>query len=99
MRQGFSIDHLTDLLRSNPRYIFTCNPIARKRKTSRHEANKITYEWRHKKYEGSIKVRKSHGIFWAEVKSDQGSQLLGAFISWLFSNAGEMVYRADIRQG
>jgi hypothetical protein len=68
MRQGFSIDHLTDLLRSNPRYIFTCNPIARKRKTSRHAAKKITYEWRHKKYGGSIKVRKSHGIFWAEVK-------------------------------
>lgn len=98
MRQGFSIDHLTDLLRSNPRYIFTCNPIARKRKTSRHAANKITYEWRHKKYEGSIKLRKAHGIFWAEVKSDQGGQLLGVFVSWLFSNAGEMVYRVDIRQ-
>lgn len=98
LRQGFSIDHLTDLLRSNPRYIFTCNLIARKRKTPRHQAKKATYRWQHKKYGGIIKLRKADGIFWAEVASDNGGQLLGAFVSWLYSNAGEMVYRVDIRQ-
>jgi hypothetical protein len=101
LRQGFSIDHLTDLLRSNPRYIFNCNLPARKRKISRHSAKKVTYRWQHKKYKkygGSIKLRKENGIFWAEVDDENGGQLLGAFVSWLYSNAGDMVYRLDIRQ-
>lgn len=99
LRQGFSIDHLTDLLRSNPRYIFNCNLPARKRKTSRHEAKKVTYRWQHKKYGGSLKLKKENGVFWAEMDEEDGSQLLGAFVSWLYSNAGEMVYRLDIRRG
>jgi hypothetical protein len=98
LRQGFSIDHLTDLLRSNPKYIFTCNLTARKRKISRHEAKKVTYHWQHKKYGGVTKLKKEDGIFWAEIESDNGSQLLGAFVSWLFSNARQMIYRVDIRQ-
>lgn len=98
-RQGFSIDHLTDLLRSNPRYIFTCNIPARKRKISRHGAKQITYCWFHKKYDGEIKLKKRGGIFWAEINSENIGQLVGAFVSWLISNAKEMVYRIDIRLG
>ena len=97
LRQGFSIDHLTDLLRSNPRYIFTCNITARRRKTPRHEAKNGSYRWHHKKYEGEIKLNKANGVFWAEVKSSSGAQLLGALVSWLFSNAKDIVYGLDIR--
>jgi hypothetical protein len=96
LRQGFSIDHLTDLLRSNPRYIFNCNIPARRRKTSRHASKKVTYKWQHKKYGGVINLRKENGVFWAEIEEE--SQLLGAFVSWLYANAGDMVYRLDIRQ-
>ena len=96
LRQGLSIDHLTDLLRSNPRYVFTCDLPARERKVTRHEAKQITYRWFHKRYEGKIKLRKKGGVFWAEVTGDNEGQLTGSFVAWLINNAGQIVDRIDI---
>jgi len=95
-RQGLSVDHLTDLLRSNPHYVFTCDLPARKRKVTRHEAKQITYRWFHKRYEGEIKLRKKGSVYWAEINSENEGQLTGSFVAWLINNASQMVDRIDI---
>ena len=96
LNQGLSIDHLTDLLRSNPRYVFTCDLPARKRQVPRHEARRITYRWKHKRYEGLVKLKKQDDAFWAEIVAENEGQLVGAFVSWLINNGRQMVRRIDV---
>jgi len=97
LNQGLSIDHLTDLLRSNPRYVFTCDLPAQRRKVPRHEASRITYRWIHKRYGGEVKLKKQDNTFWAEIVAENEGQLVGAFVSWLINNARQIVCRIDIR--
>ncbi len=101
LRHGFAIDDLTELLRSNPKYVFETDAT---RGTLRRLRNKprAMYRWRHKRFGGPVKLKKRAGEYWAEVpehgKLGGPGRLLGAFVSWIFVNAGEMVYRLDIRQ-
>ncbi len=100
-RHGFAIDDLTDRLLGNPRYVFETDATSRTVRRLRKKARAM-YRWKHKQFGGPVKLKKKDGVFWAEVpeKGRQGGpgRLLGAFVSWLFVNASEMIYRLDIRK-
>ena len=102
LRHGFAIDDLTDLLLSNPKYVFVSDATRGKVKRLRRKAI-ATYRWKHKRFGGPVKLKKRAGVYWAEVpeKSLLGGpgRLLGAFVTWIFVNGSEMVHRVDIRKG
>jgi len=82
-RHGYSIDHLNDRLRSNRRYVFVS------KNASKPKLKKAAYSWLHPKH-GKLTLKKEDGFSWAMV-SGKGTRLLGAFVSWLFSNARDLV--------
>ena len=100
LRHGFAIEDLTDLLRKNPKYVFTYEDTLLKLRRFRNKP-KATYHWKHKQYGGPIRLKKREGVFWGEVPESKvrgPGQLLGAFVSWLLVNAPNMVYRLDVQR-
>ncbi len=87
-KYGFSVDDLNNRLRSNPRYIFVSHTATKKKDT--------IYKWTHKMYAGTVKLCKEKGKFWVIVRTPSRNQLLGAFVSWLFNNAEDLIYWTEV---
>ncbi len=86
------LDDLTELLESNPRFVFAIH----KRKRGK---NGWTV-WRHKQqrsHRGDVKPMKENGTFRGRIRDVSDGQLTGAFLSWLVRNAADLVYRVDVR--
>jgi len=89
---GKGLDDLTELLESNPRFVFTIHK--RKRGKSGWTV------WRHKQqksHRGDVKLMKGNGAFHGRIKDRSDGQLTGAFLSWIVRNAHQLVYRVDFR--
>lgn len=89
---GKGLDDVTELLDSNPRFVFTIH----KRKRGK---NGWTV-WRHKQqrsHRGDVKLMKKDGIFWGRIKDRSDGQLTGSFLSWIVRNADKLVHRIDFR--
>jgi hypothetical protein len=82
-RHGYSIDDLNDRLHSNPRYVFASKNVSRPKR------RKAVYVWHHPRH-GKLTLKKEAGFSWATVPG-KATRLLGAFVSWLFSNARDLV--------
>lgn len=82
-RHGYSVDNLNDRLRDNPRYVFKSQNV------SRPKFRKAAYAWHHAKF-GKLTLKKDNGISWAQIPRKE-NRLLGAFVSWLFSNADDLI--------
>ena len=99
LREGHTVDDLTSLVLSNPKYVFECNATLGQVKRLRKKP-RATYRWKHKRFGGPVKLKKKGGVSSAEVPEAgvRPGQPLGAFVSWLFTNAGDIVHRLDIRR-
>jgi hypothetical protein len=82
-RHGYSVDDLNDRLRSNLRYVFKSQNV------SRPKHRKASYAWHHAKF-GKLTLKKEDGVSWAQIPRKE-NRLLGAFVSWLFSNADDLI--------
>jgi hypothetical protein len=98
-RSGAGYDDLIELIQGNPRYVFTISKQDRIDKRTKKAKEKGWVELSHKQYkEGVIKLFKNQGICRASVTDDSGGlRLIGAWISWLASNASELLAGLDVR--
>ncbi len=88
--QGKGLDDLIELLKANPRYVFTLE----KRKRGR-EGHAL---WRHKQqgsHRGDVKLFQSGGKFWGQIRDHSNGMLTGAFLGWIVRNASELIYRIE----
>ena len=99
-RAGAGYGDLVKLIQGNPRYAFKILKQDRidKRTKKAKETGWVEIRHKNKRYKGIIKLSNKLGICRASV-SDQsgGMQLIGAWISWLASNAGKLIAGLDLR--
>lgn len=99
-KSGNGYEELVDLIRSNPRFVFR---VHREDTTDKRRRLARVRGWvvlRHRRYgaKGEVKVIKDHGRCFAEITDDTGSlQVVGSWVSWLASNASELVHGVDVR--
>jgi hypothetical protein len=89
------LDDLNKRLLSNPKYIFRIHKRKRKKRG---------YQWiiwRHKAattHPGDVKLVEKNGVFWGEIDDRSGGhKLTGSFLSWMMSNADDLIRRLDFR--
>jgi len=100
LRAGASYDDLVALIQANPRYAFEVlkqDKIDKRTKKAK-ETGWVEIRHKNKRYKGIIKLSKKLGTCRASV-SDQsgGMQLIGAWTSWLASNAVHLISGLDLR--
>lgn len=97
-RTGSSYDELIALVQSNPRYVFEIwkQDKIDKRTTKAKDTGWV--EIRHKQHDGLIKLSKNSGMCRASVSEQSGGlKLIGAWVSWLGSNASHLIAGLDVR--
>jgi hypothetical protein len=95
-RAGY--DELVALIGANPRYVFSIARRDRADKRTRRAHLRGWAEVRHKQHAGIIKLIKDRGVCAAEVDDESGGlKLIGAWTSWLASNASDLIHGLDIR--
>ena len=97
-RTGAGYDELVGLIQANPRYVFY---IAKQDKFDKRTKKSKETGWveiRHKQHEGIIKLSKNLGVCQASVSDQSGGlKLIGAWTSWLASNAKGLLSGLDLR--
>lgn len=97
---GAGYDELVARIEANPRYVFS---VARQDHTDKRTRRAHLRGWaeiRHKQHAGSIRLVKNRGVCRAEVDDESGGlKLIGAWTSWLASNAADLIHGLDIRLG
>jgi hypothetical protein len=101
-KAGASYDDLVALIRSNPRFVFEVAKQDKIDKRTRKAKETGWAEIRHKQHNnshrGSIKLSKKSGVCRAAVRDEAGGmKLIGAWTSWLASNASELLSGLDVR--
>lgn len=99
-KAGKGYEDLLDLVRSNPRFVFSVHREDTTDKRRRLARVKGWARLRHDRYrhKGEVKLVKDHGRCFAEITDNSGGlQVVGAWVSWLASNAGDIVHGVDIR--
>ncbi len=89
---------ILQLIESNPRYVFRVVERKRFDRRTKKGKNSGAAMLRHKRHDGKIHFRLEDGFCFA-IGEDRsgGSQLLGAWISWLARNASDRVLRFLVR--
>lgn len=97
-RTGAGYDDLVLLIQSNPRYVFE---IWKQDKIGKRTKKAKDTGWakiRHKQHDGLLKLSKNAGMCRASVRDQSGGlKFVGAWISWLGSNASHLVAGLDLR--
>jgi hypothetical protein len=101
-KAGAGYDDLVNLIRSNPRFVFE---VVKQDKIDKRTKVAKETGWvkvRHKQHKGShrgtIKLSKNLGVCRASVRDQSGGmKLIGAWTSWLASNASDLVSGLDVR--
>ena len=92
---GKGLNDLNKRLLSNPKYIFRVH----KRKKMKKGYQWVV--WRHKAgrtHPGDVKLFQKDGVFWGEIHDPSGGhKLTGSFLSWIISNADDLIHRIDFR--
>ena len=97
-KAGTGYDDLVRLIGSNPKYVFeiTKQDKIDKRTTRSKELGWV--EIKHKQHSGVIKLTKDHGVCCAALRDESGGlKLIGAWTSWLASNASDLLSGLDVR--
>jgi len=97
-RTGSGYDDIVGLIQGNPRYVFLVSKQGKADKRTKKAKETGWVEIRHKQHYGVIKLSKKLGVCRAYV-SDQsgGMKLIGAWTSWLASNASDLISGLDLR--
>ena len=97
-KNGAGYDDLLALIRANPRYVFEVSKQDKFDKRTKKARDKGWVEIRHKQHIGVIKLSKSDGVCRASVSDQSGGlKLIGAWTSWLASNASQLISGLDLR--
>jgi hypothetical protein len=97
-RTGASYDHLVALIQGNPRYVFEIWKQDKIDKRTKKAKDTGWVEIRHKQHHGFIKLSKDSGVCRASVSDQSGGlKLIGAWVSWLGSNASDLIAGLDVR--
>ncbi|HEY7330962.1 MAG TPA: hypothetical protein VH592_25215 [Gemmataceae bacterium] len=97
-KTGAGYDDLVNLIQGNPRYVFEIlkqDKIDKRTKKSRESG---WVQIGHKQHAGYIKLTKDNGVCRAAVHDDSGGlKLIGAWTSWMASNASHLISGLDLR--
>jgi hypothetical protein len=97
-RIGSGYDELVALIQANPRYVFTSRSrisVISAPKTREKGGGLKSATNRHN---GVIKLSKNRGVCRASVTDESGGlKLIGAWVSWLASNAPHLIAGLDLR--
>jgi hypothetical protein len=97
-KHGAGYDDLVTLIQSNPKYVFE---VVGQDKTDRRTKKAKESGWveiRHKQHPGAIRLTKNLGVCRASVRDQSGGlKLIGAWTSWLASNASDLMSGLDVR--
>jgi hypothetical protein len=101
-KTGAGYDQLLELIQSNPRYVFEIVKQDKIDKRTKKAKETGWVEVRHKQYNkshrGIIKISKNLGVCRTSVLDQSGgSKLIGAWTSWLASNASHLISGLDVR--
>ena len=97
-RTGAGYDDLVGLIQANPRYVFEVSKQDKFDKRTKKAKDKGWVELTHKQHSGVIKLSKSLGVCRASVSDQSGGlKLIGAWTSWLASNASHLISGLDLR--
>jgi hypothetical protein len=97
-RTGSGYDELVTLIQANPRYVFYISKQDKIDKRTKKAKERRWVEVSHKQHTGVIKLSKNLGICRASVNDQSGGlKLIGAWISWLASNASHLIAGLDLR--
>jgi hypothetical protein len=97
-RTAASYDDLVALIQGNPRYVFEISKQDAIDKRTRKSKDKGWVEIRHKQHAGLIKLFKHAGVCRASLSDQSGGlKLIGAWVSWLGSNASGLISGLDVR--
>ena len=97
-RTGAGYDELVTLVQANPRYVFYISKQDRRDKRTKKAKEKGWVEISHKQHDGVIKLSKNRGVCRASVTDESGGlKLIGAWVSWLASNAPHLIAGLDLR--
>ncbi len=99
-RTGASYDEIVSRMLSNPRYVFQISKQDKIDKRTKKSRDTGWVEIRHKQHKGFIKLSKDAGVCRALVSDKSGGRkLIGAWVSWLSSNASDLIAGMDVRFG
>jgi hypothetical protein len=97
-KKGAGYDDLVGLVHSNPRYVFQVSRKNKVDKRTKKARDKGWVELTHKQHNGVVKLSKSLGVCRASVVDQSGGlKLIGAWTSWLASNASHLISGMDLR--
>jgi hypothetical protein len=101
-KTGAGYDSLVNLIRSNPKYVFEVFKQDKRDKRTKKAKEAGWVEIRHKQHKNShrgvIRLTKSLGVCRASVRDGSGGfKLIGAWTSWLASNASDLISGLDVR--
>jgi hypothetical protein len=97
-RTGSGYDELVTLIQANPRYVFYISRKDKRDKRTKKARERGWVEVSHKQHSGVIKVWKHDGVCRASVSDESGGlKLIGAWVSWLASNAPHLIAGLDLR--
>lgn len=97
-KAGAGYDELVALIHANPRYVFEIWKQDKIDKRTTKSKEKGWVEIRHKQHSGVIKLSKTFGVCHASVSDQSGGlKLIGAWTSWLGSNAAHLISGIDLR--
>lgn len=98
-KTGFGYDDLVKKIQENPRYVFHVAKQDKTDKRTRKAKDKGWVDIKHKQHtKGVIRLSKNLGICRASVADDSGGfKLIGAWTSWLASNASDLISGLDVR--
>lgn len=97
-RSSHGYDDLVARVLSNPRFVFEVWKQDKIDKRTRKSKEKGWVELRHKQHGGFVKLSKESGVCSASVNDESGGlKLIGAWISWLGSNAADLLSGLDVR--
>jgi hypothetical protein len=97
-RTGTGYDELVALIQANPRYVFYISKQDKIDKRTKKAKERGWVEVSHKQHTGVIKLSKKLGVWRASVNDQSGGlKLIGAWISWLASNASHLLAGLDLR--
>lgn len=97
-KNGAGYDDLVSLIQANPRYVFKVSKQDKFDKRTKKARDQGWIELAHKQHSGVIKLSKRSGVCRASVADRSGGlKLIGAWISWLASNASHLMSGVDLR--
>jgi len=97
-KNGAGYDDLLNLIQSNPKFVFEIWKQDKIDKRTTKAKEKGWVEISHKQHGGVIKLSKDLGVCCAFVSDQSGGlKLIGAWTSWLASNASHLISGLDLR--